>query len=242
MKAPTNAGVYGSIGARLKAARAKLGRSQKDFAEAAGIPLDTYVKHERDQSIPGGDHLAGIGLLGVDLTWVLTGQGGDELALARAHSVGIAQQLHAKYDATEEFALLPLYDVRAAAGHGALAEDRPAAEHRAFSRAWLSREVGLPPARLKLITVAGDSMVPDLHDGEEVMIDSGDLEVLREGIYVFHLDGHIYVKRLALQGDRLMIISTNPSGRPPEELSLLRENASFRLIGRVIGQPMFRRV
>ncbi len=227
---------------RLRAARTKLGLSQKQMAESAGIPHDSYVKYERDGALPGSDALAGFGLMGIDLTWLLTGRGGDALALARTHSARLAQELHSKYEATEAFALIPLYDVRAAAGHGALAEDRPAAEHRAFSRAWLSREVGVPSSRLKVITVAGDSMVPDLHDGDEVMIDTGDLEVLREGIYVFYLDGHIYVKRLALQGTSLVIVSTNAAAGPPQRFDIVRGAESFRLIGRVLGQPLFRRL
>lgn len=211
------------------------------MATAAGIPAETYAKYERDQRTPGGDALGGVGLLGVDLTWLLTGRGSDELALARPHSVNLARELHEKYEATQAFALVPLYDVRAAAGHGALAEERPAAEHRAFSRTWLSREVGVPPARLKIITVAGDSMVPDLHDGDEVMIDTGDVEVLREGIYVFYLDGHIYVKRLVLEGTSLMIRSSNPAAGASQRFDVLRGAESFRLIARVVGQPLFRR-
>lgn len=238
VKAATKAKGYGSIGQRLRAARAQLGRSREEMAATAGIPMETYAKYERDQRVPGGDALAGLGLLGVDLTWLLTGRGGDELGLARAHSINLAQQLNAKYQTTESFDLIPLYDVRAAAGHGALAEDRPSAEYRAFSKVWLAREVGLPPARLKLITVSGDSMVPDLHDGEEVMIDTSDVEVVREGIYVFQLDAHIYVKRLSLSGDRLVITSRHGS----QELNALKDNPTFRIIGRVVGRPRFDRL
>ncbi len=212
------------------------------MAAAAGIPFETYKKYEGDVSVPGGDALGGLGLLGIDLTWLLTGSGDDELALARPFGVDMAQQLHARHEANEAFALIPLYDVRAAAGHGAFVEDRPPSEHRAFSRAWLAREVGLLPlTRLKLITVAGDSMEPDLHDGEEVMIDTGDVEVMREGIYVFRLEGHVFVKRLALWGDQLVVTSRNSDDYPPREISALQENSTFSLIGRVVGQPTFRR-
>lgn len=230
-----------TIGARLKAMRARLGKSQEEMAAAAGIPLDTYTKYEGDKRTPGGDALGGLGLMGVDLTWLLTGTGDDELALARPHGVHLAQQLHARYDAGDAFAMVPLYDVRAAAGHGALAEDREASEHWAFRREWLSQHVGIPADRLKLITVAGDSMEPDLHDGDVVMIDVGDVEVLREGVYVFALGGHVYVKRLRLQGDSLMMISRNGDLFPPREVSELQAHSEFRLIGRVVGQPTFRR-
>lgn len=211
------------------------------MAAKAGIPIQTYKKYESDKITPGGDALAGLGLLGIDLTWLLTGRGGDEMGLARAWSANLQRQMNEEYQSTETFVLLPLYDVRVSAGHGALAEDRPSTELRAFSRVWLSREVGVAPSRLRLVTVAGDSMVPELHDGDEVMIDVGDVEVLREGVYVFYLDGHIYVKRLALRDAHLMIISSNRSAGEPQQLDALRGRDTFRLIGRLVGQPLFRR-
>lgn len=235
-------GGLATVGERLRAVRAQLGKNQEEMAAAARIPIDTYRKYEGDARVPGGDALGGIGLLGVDLTWLLTGRGGDTLALARAHGTQLAQEMHARYDATEAIALLPFYDVRAAAGHGALVEDRPPSEHRAFSRAWLARHVGVSTSRLMIITVAGNSMEPDLHDGDEVMIDTGDTEVVREGIYVFGLSGHIYVKRLALHGDTLAIVSDNAAEYPARHINTLRENSTFRLIGRVLGQPRFRRL
>lgn len=236
----TKAPVYGSIGARLRATRVKLGTSQSEMAAAARIPVDTYKKYEGNVSVPGGAALRGLGFLGIDLIWLLSGRGKDELALALPHSVDPAQQLHAWYEANEAFALIPLYDVRAAAGHGALARDQPAPEHWPFSRAWLAKHVGVAPERLKLITVAGDSMELDLHDGDVVMIHTGDPGVLREGVYAFALDGHVYVKRLVLQGDRL-IISRSAERFPARAISTLQENPTFRLIGRVVGQPTFKR-
>lgn len=232
---------YGSIGQRLKKVRAELGKSQDQMADEAGIARDSYKKYEGDKMTPGGDALRGLGIMGVDLLWLLTGTGGDLLGTMRAHGANLAQQIAAKYEATEAFALVPLYDIRAAAGHGALVEDRPPSEHWSFSRVWLDRELRVPISRLILVTVAGNSMEPVLHDGEVVMIDRGDTEVLREGIYVFFLDDRIYVKQLALSEGRLSITSVNSEQHPPQQVVLLQENETFRIIGRVLGQPMFKR-
>jgi len=214
--------------------------SQEEASSAAGIPIDTYRKYEADSRSPGSEALAGMALLGIDLTWLLTGTGSDAVGTMRPHGVRLAQQMHAKYQATDAFALVPLYDVRAAAGHGALADDREPPEHWAFSRAWIARSLGVPASRLILVTLAGDSMTPDLHDGDVVMVDRGDVEVLREGVYVFYLEGHIYVKRLQLLNDQLSIISSN-GDFPQRKVSAVQENSTFRLIGRVIGKPTFQR-
>lgn len=71
-----------SVGGRLKAARARLAKTQKEMAEAAGIPFHSYQKYEMDSSMPGGQALAGLALLGIDLTWLLTGRSGADLAPA----------------------------------------------------------------------------------------------------------------------------------------------------------------
>lgn len=143
---------------------------------------------------------------------------------------------------TDGFVYVPYFDVRASAGHGAFVANRPAVRHYAFDRQWLALHVGVPPTRLALIPVSGNSMEPDLVDGDLVMIDRGDIEVLREGVYVFEVDDGLFVKRLRLSGDRLVIESSNHQDYPPREVSLMRENPSFRLHGRVIGSPTFKRL
>lgn len=141
----------------------------------------------------------------------------------------------------DTFARIPFYDVRASAGHGAFIADQGAARQYAFDREWLAAQVGIPSHRLALIPVSGTSMEPDLHDGDLVMIDRGDVEVLREGVYVFELDDRLYVKRLALRVDRLVVASSN-GDYPPTELSTLQERAGFRIHGRVLGSPSFKRL
>lgn len=141
----------------------------------------------------------------------------------------------------DNFARIPFYDVRASAGHGAFVADQAAARHYAFDREWLALYVGVAVRRLALIPVSGTSMEPDLHDGDLVMIDRGDIEVLREGVYVFELDDRLYVKRLSLHGDRLVVASSN-GDYPPLELNTLQENPGFKIHGRVLGSPSFKRL
>ena len=213
-----------------------------EFARKCDI-RESLMRKYLGGAMPGADKAAKIAAANnVSIEWLVTGDngGGGENTLL-AHSATLAQELRARYDATEAFALVPLYDVRAAAGHGALADDLPAKESWAFSRAWLAKSVGVSANRLKLVTVSGDSMEPDLHDGDVVMIDVADVEVLREGVYVFSLGGHVYVKRLVLHDDKLIIISRNRDLFPPMSISTMRDNSTFRLIGRVVGQPTFRR-
>jgi phage repressor protein C with HTH and peptisase S24 domain len=190
---------------------------------------------------------------GKSKSWWLTGQdeaGKGDAAYSLPESaeplqsgdVGATRlKLERQPEPRDTFAKIPFYDVRASAGHGAFIADQGAARHYAFDRAWLAAQVGIPAHRLALIPVSGTSMEPDLHDGDLVMIDRGDVEVLREGVYVFELDDRLYVKRLSLHGDRLVVASSN-GDYPPTELSTLQERAGFRIHGRVLGSPSFKRL
>jgi len=63
------------IADRLKTARKRLGYAQKQMGEAIGGSLSAWQNYEAGKSIPA---LAGLARLGVDINWLLTGEGGKE--------------------------------------------------------------------------------------------------------------------------------------------------------------------
>ena len=63
-----------------------------------------------------------------------------------------------------EHLAVPVYDLRAAAGAGALAADAPATEHLMFREPWL-RRIAHDLAQLFVLEISGDSMWETLHDG-----------------------------------------------------------------------------
>ena len=114
---------------------------------------------------------------------------------------------------TAAMVTVPRLDVGASAGAGGFAEGEGAQAHFAFDRGWI-RQLGASPTQLALIRVQGDSMVPTLGDGDDIMVDAGDaIDRLRDGIYVLRRDGMLLVKRLARQisggAARVAIISDN---------------------------------
>ena len=94
---------------------------------------------------------------------------------------------------------VPRLDVGASAGAGAFAGEERERAHIAFDPVWLRRIASGGPDQLSIIRVQGDSMVPTLADGDEILVDRGDGAArLRDGIYVLRLDDALMVKRLAL--------------------------------------------
>ena len=108
---------------------------------------------------------------------------------------------------------IPRYDIGAAAGAGGLEQDERTDAHFAFDEDWL-RDLSPHPQRLAIIRVEGDSMLPTLNHGDDIMVDSADDAMrLRDGIYVLRRDGLLLVKRLACSAarGRVAIVSDNPA-------------------------------
>jgi phage repressor protein C with HTH and peptisase S24 domain len=128
---------------------------------------------------------------------------------------------------------VPRLDAAAAAGAGAFDASERAEAHIAFEGAWLRRIARGAPEQLSIIRVAGDSMVPTLQDGEDILVDRADgADRLRDGIYVLRVDGALVVKRCAVNPatGSLTIRSDNPAWPGWGEVDL----ASIDIVGRVV--------
>ena len=132
-----------------------------------------------------------------------------------------------------ELVQIPVLDVEASAGHGALAEMENKSGQFGFDEGWLRKLTPSKASSLSIIHVHGDSMEPTLNDGDEVMVDLGDGQSrLRDGIYVLRMDDALNVKRVAIepQGRRISVLSDNPAY--PSWRGL--ERRSINIVGRVL--------
>lgn len=128
---------------------------------------------------------------------------------------------------------VPILDVDASAGHGALAEMEAKCSQIGFEENWLRRLTSSKASSLSIIHVLGDSMEPTLHDSDEVLVDLGDGQSrLRDGIYVLRMDDALSVKRIAIepQGRKISVTSDNPAY--PSWSGLDRRN--INIVGRVL--------
>ena len=109
---------------------------------------------------------------------------------------------------------VPILDVQASAGHGALAEMEAKSAQFGFDPNWLRKLTASKSPSLSIIGVCGDSMEPTLSDGDDVLVDLGDNQTrLRDGIYVLRMDDSLNVKRLVIepQGRKVSVVSDNPA-------------------------------
>lgn len=64
-----------TVQSRLKIARESLGMTQKDVARAAGVSHRTWQDYEGGANPPGGKALEALAKLGININWLLTGEG-----------------------------------------------------------------------------------------------------------------------------------------------------------------------
>lgn len=119
---------------------------------------------------------------------------------------------------------VPRLALDASAGPGALAgAEQPFGALR-FSQGWL-RGMGLDPARLTTIAVAGDSMQPTLNDGDEILVDQS-RQTPRDGIHVVRVGDTLLVKRIDMgRPGRIRLRSDNaiydPLDLAPDEVAVI---------------------
>jgi phage repressor protein C with HTH and peptisase S24 domain len=127
--------------------------------------------------------------------------------------------------------LIPQLAVEASAGAGSIDSSDLLAGKVGFDPKWLKKLTN-DPASLSLISVTGDSMLPTLCDGDDIMVDgSAATAPLRDGIHVIRMDDQLMVKRVIRgPGGTLSILSDNPAWPNWENLN----SSDVLIIGRVV--------
>ena len=103
-------------------------------------------------------------------------------------------------------------DAVASAGPGGLADDDRVLGQARFERAFLDR-LGVRAASVSILRARGDSMLPLIEDGDELLIDEADRRPgAREGVFVIRMDGGLMVKSVEqAAGGMICVASRNPA-------------------------------
>lgn len=131
----------------------------------------------------------------------------------------------------DRFVEVPVVVARLGAGGGSHVVDADVRGHMAFRSAWLHQKG--QPRDMVLMQVVGDSMEPNIREGDYVLIDQSKQEIYPGGVYALGLEDTIMVKQLDKRPDELVILSANSKYSP----IILRgdELETVRIIGRVVG-------
>lgn len=206
-------------------------KGQSALARATGHSPQTLKNWESRDS--GVSALGAIDIqdrLGISSTWVMKG-----VKPAIVGGPVSASEIAPGYI---RFQLL---DGAASGGYGAMNEDFPEVVKELDLAEWqVRKQLGFIPeeGRVALITVRGDSMYPDINNGDVMMVDTRLTHFDGDGVYLINLHGQTFVKRLQMMRDGLHVKSTNKKYEsfvvPPDELDTLY------VCGRIAGAALMR--
>ncbi len=129
-----------------------------------------------------------------------------------------------------EFQRVPKVKARLCAGDGSFDTDARVVSYLLFQLDWL-RQAG-NPKDMVLMDVFGNSMEPEIKDGDTIMVDQSQKDILAGALYAVGIGDTIMVKRVEKHPNRLVLFSENNKYAPiflEEE-----EIASIRIIGKVV--------
>lgn len=207
-----------AVAARLSK-RARAWGTQDALAKQAGLTVSTLQKIVQGRTEPGFGKIVRLAeVLGLTMDEVVYGIG-PESGDASTHAI-------------KDLDPVAEYDLFASAGHGCEALDGPPTGFMGFRKQWISRRFGSTDG-LAIIRVRGDSMEPELRDGDRVMIDKSNTTPA-DGLFVVTHEGQAKIKRVQVVGKgRLLLLSSNPAYQP-EEVRPADPGVFFKIEGRAV--------
>lgn len=255
-----------TIHARIRYARKAARLTQGEVAEALGISRVSVTQWEMEgKSRPESERIPALAkLLNTTTDWLLNGDGAPPRQLnaklslvssfdpdapdetpdpdARSAKSSTGHGRHLTPGAIAEI------EVRGGAGGGGVVTQGVTSDGRTtYSADVVRAEWILPPSfvrdelrltfgRTEIIAIRGDSMEPDLCDGDRVMIDRTDTNLRQGGIFAVSDSGEIIVKQVELIRDseppQIVCTSRNDRYRP---VTLTLDSSTF-IIGRVAAR------
>lgn len=132
-----------------------------------------------------------------------------------------------------DFALVPQVDVKVSAGHGALVYAEGSKSALSFRRSFL-QDIGVSERSAVVLTAKGHSMEPTIRDGAVLLVSTAAKSLIDRQIYAFRQDGHLYVKRMRMQGTLVLAESDNPDRETYPDIVISGKDEDFEVIGRVL--------
>ncbi len=224
---PSDAGVMlGKVGSSRDAARA-VGQRIRKFRN--GTPIRSLcvlarIDENEWKSIEEGEKL---------LDYDQAARIGEALGYSPIDILGPEAYSLIKAD-LEDYVLVPQYDVEVSAGGGSQNDHELPLSHLAFLKSWLVGKKHLQKGELFVVTVRGDSMEPELSEGDIVLVDRSRQEISEDGLFVVRMSSWLYVKRIQrLPGGQIRVLSNNPK-YAPMEVDAGTPDQEFQVIGKVV--------
>lgn len=194
--------------------------SQSELARLLGLGRAAISLAKRKNKVPDRWVLELAQRYGLNPVWLKSGLGRRH---ASASSAGVEHS-------SGEFVSVPKVAARLSAGGGSFETMAEVEGRFSFRSDWIHSKGS--PERMVLMEVVGNSMEPELKEGDLVLIDESRRDVLAGGIYAVGVEDTVMVKRVEKRPGALVLHSDNPEYSPISFSG--QELEAVRVVGKVI--------
>ena len=179
-----------SFAINFKTALKNIGLAQNQAAQALGVSDNTLSNWLNRGIMPSWDNLE---------------------KCAALLNLSMQELLFSTQTQSNDYLEIPEYNIRFSAGHGAMLFEEGAADSTASYREDFFIKQSLNPKQCVRVRVQGTSMQGVLWDGDVVLINREETNVIDGKIYALRIGEELYIKRLQkIPGGQLKLQSENP--------------------------------
>ncbi|MEF2144227.1 MAG: helix-turn-helix transcriptional regulator [Desulfovibrionaceae bacterium] len=193
-------------------------RTQSDLARELGVGRAAVSLSKKKDALPARWILDLSIKYGLDPRWLETGKGRPRPAMPEAG------------EEEDDFERIPKVRARLCAGGGSFETEGRVEGYYAFRSEWVHRKGN--PSSMVLMQVVGNSMEPELREGDMVLLDQSKTDVYAGGIYAVGVEDTVMVKRIEKRPGQLVLHSENTDYSPI--MLAGDELANVRIIGKVL--------
>jgi len=165
-----------------------------------GVSTKTIQKYEYGDTPKGGNLVSLSRALSCSTDWLLVG---DEPGIC-----DYSTTQDACYCPKEsELTMIPKVLARLNAGGGSLETNKNMKGMYGFRKDWIDKKGN--PSRMILMDVSGDSMSPEIQDGDTVLVDQSQTDIFIGKIYAVSIGQEITVKYVERAPDKIILHSAN---------------------------------
>ncbi len=190
-------------------------RSQTELAAVLGINRSAITQAKKKGTIPASWVLGLSRKFGLNPDWLERGTGDP-----RDNKIG--------HD--PEFEKIPKVNARLCAGDGSFEVGSNIQGFYAFRKDWLNRKGNA--GSMVLMDIFGNSMAPELKDGDTVLVDESQKAIIAGALYAVGIEDTVMVKRVEKHPNNLVLQSDNKDYAP-----IFLQEAEMnmaRIIGKVV--------
>lgn len=131
----------------------------------------------------------------------------------------------------ETVAQIPVYGNCLSAGNGNTIFEQNIVRYHPVDRNDI-KIFGWKETNLCIFEVQGDSMTPELHEGQKVIVDTSQIEIIDNRIYAISVHNDIFIKKMFKELGSGKLIARSENTAYPEKH--FNGNDEFKVVGRVV--------